>query len=79
MVFGELLDAAIASSDDADRAAKYAQAEALLNDDAINLPVYFYTSRHLLKPEVRGWQDNVMNRHSSRDLWLERSDPGAVG
>jgi oligopeptide transport system substrate-binding protein len=71
-----LLDAALASPDDAGRAALYAQAEALLNDDAINLPVYFYQSRHLVKPYVRGFVDNAMDRHSSRDLWLAPAGEG---
>ena len=36
--------------------ALYSQAEALLNEDAINIPLYFYQSRHLVKPDVKGWR-----------------------
>jgi oligopeptide transport system substrate-binding protein len=71
-----LLDEALASPDDAGRVALYARAEVLLNDDAINLPVYFYKSRHLVKPYVRGFLDNAMDRHSSRDLSLAPAGEG---
>jgi oligopeptide transport system substrate-binding protein len=69
--FESLLKAAAASPDDAGRAGLYAQAEALVNEDAINLPLYFYQSRHLIKPYVRGFVDNAVDRHASRDLWLD--------
>jgi oligopeptide transport system substrate-binding protein len=74
-----LLDQALASADDASRAALYARAERLVNDDAIHLPLYFYQSRHLVHPEVRGWQDNAMDRLATRNLWLERGGTGATG
>lgn len=72
--FDALLDQALASADDAQRMALYAQAERQLNDDAINLPLYFYQSRHLVRPEVGGWQDNAMDRLATRNLWLERGE-----
>ena len=34
------------------------------------LPLYFYVNKHLVKPEVIGWYDNVMNVVYSRDLAL---------
>ncbi|RYG79608.1 peptide ABC transporter substrate-binding protein, partial [bacterium] len=72
--FERLLEQALDSSDDGERAGHYAAAERLLNDDAANLPVYFYQSRHLVKPVVRGWQDNPMDRQASRNLWLKRGE-----
>lgn len=77
--FEQRLVEALASSDDGERVAHYAAAERFLNDDAINLPVYFYQSRHLVKPDVRGWQDNPMDRQASRNLWLERGSGGGTG
>ena len=35
------------------------------------LPLYFYVNKHVVKPWVRGWTDNVMNVVYSKDLWLE--------
>jgi ABC-type oligopeptide transport system substrate-binding subunit len=34
------------------------------------LPLYFYVNKHLVKPYVRGWTDNVMNVQYSKDLSL---------
>ncbi|MCH7980042.1 MAG: peptide ABC transporter substrate-binding protein [Proteobacteria bacterium] len=43
---------------------------ALLADHAI-MPVYFYVSKHLVRPEVRGWEDNVLDYHYSQHLSLD--------
>jgi oligopeptide transport system substrate-binding protein len=32
--------------------------------------VYFYTSKHLVRPEVGGFEDNPLDRHPSRFLTL---------
>ena len=42
----------------------------LLNADAV-LPLYFYTSKHLVSPQVGGWQPNALDRHASRWLTLK--------
>jgi oligopeptide transport system substrate-binding protein len=34
------------------------------------IPLYFYVNKHLVKPELQGWYDNVMNVVYSQDLWL---------
>jgi len=34
------------------------------------IPLYFYVNKHLVKPEVHGWYDNVMNVLYSQDLEL---------
>jgi oligopeptide transport system substrate-binding protein len=40
----------------------------LLHDHAL-IPLYFYTSKHLVAPQVRGFEANPLDRHPSR--WLE--------
>ncbi|MGO4776673.1 hypothetical protein AB4084_14410, partial [Lysobacter sp. 2RAB21] len=42
----------------------------LLNDNAA-IPLYFYTSKHLVSERVRGFQANALDRHASR--WLSLS------
>ena len=32
------------------------------------IPIYFYNSRHLVKPNIEGWEDNVLDYHYSKDL-----------
>ena len=49
-------------------------AERLLLADHPLVPLYFYVNKHLVKPEVRGWYDNVMNVLYSQDLELIPAD-----
>jgi oligopeptide transport system substrate-binding protein len=42
------------------------------------LPLYFYTSKHLVSPEVEGFEANPLDRHPSRFLrWLDEWDSAA--
>ena len=46
------------------------EAEArLLNLQAV-IPIYYYTSKHLLRPEVSGFEANPLDHHPSRFLRL---------
>lgn len=46
------------------------QAENILNDDAAMIPLFYYGSRHLIKPYVKGWQNNLIDRHPSRFMYI---------
>ncbi|HMA10340.1 MAG TPA: peptide ABC transporter substrate-binding protein [Steroidobacteraceae bacterium] len=69
-------DAAVAEGrravDAAARQAAYQRAERILYDDAVVLPIYYYRSKHLVRGYVQGWQQNSMDRHASRGLYLAR-------
>jgi oligopeptide transport system substrate-binding protein len=45
-------------------------AERVMLRDHPLMPIYFYVNKHLVKPEVEGWYDNVMNVVYSKDLSL---------
>lgn len=70
--YDALLAEAVGQADLARRRALLEEAERLMLADHPVLPVYFYVNKHLVKPWVRGWTDNVMNVAYSKDLWLER-------
>ena len=53
------------------RLATLAQAEQRLIDAHVIIPLYYYVSRHLVKPNVKGWEDNLMDIHLSKWLSLE--------
>lgn len=44
------------------------QAEKILLNDMPLIPIYYYTSQHLINTEIKGWEDNVMDVHPSRYL-----------
>ena len=45
-------------------------AERVVLRDHPVIPLYFYVNKHLVKPEVEGWYENVMNVVYSKDLGL---------
>ena len=68
--FDALLDRAAQEPDNEARYRLLEQAEALLNQDGAYLPLYYYATRHLVKPYVKGWQSNLMDRNLSRYLYV---------
>jgi oligopeptide transport system substrate-binding protein len=69
--YDALLDEAMRTADLVRRRALLEEAERIMLADHPVLPLYFYVNKHLVKPHVVGWSDNVMNVHYSKDLRLE--------
>jgi len=73
--FNALLQAADAAPTLPERSQKLREAEArLLNLQAV-IPIYYYTSKHLLRPEVSGFEANPLDHHPSRFLRLRTPTP----
>ena len=68
--YDALLARAATDTDAARRRALLEEAERLMLRDHPLIPLYFYVNKHLVKPEVEGWYDNVMNVVYSKDLAL---------
>lgn len=68
--YDALLQAAVHEVDLAKRRAALEEAERVMLADHPVLPLYFYVNKHLIKPWVQGWSDNVMNIVYSKDLSL---------
>ncbi len=47
------------------------QAERQLLDDQVIMPIYHYVSRHLVKPDIKGYKANPLDHHYSRDLYRD--------
>ncbi|TLY99571.1 MAG: hypothetical protein E6K36_15330 [Gammaproteobacteria bacterium] len=75
--YDALLTRAAAETDGTRRRALLEQAERLMLLNHPLIPLYFYVNKHLVKPEVQGWYDNVMNVVYSKDLALEGSAAAA--
>jgi len=50
------------------------EAEKMILNDYALIPLYFYVSKHLVKPDVIGWEDNVLDVHLSQYLSREETD-----
>jgi oligopeptide transport system substrate-binding protein len=69
--FDALIVQADKTADSAQRNVLLAQAESRLLDQQAMLPLYFYTSKHLVKPTVHGFRANPLDHHASRFLTLD--------
>ncbi|MDJ0927014.1 MAG: peptide ABC transporter substrate-binding protein [Gammaproteobacteria bacterium] len=69
-VYDDLLDRAAGEPDPQARAELMQQAEAQLLADLPIIPIYFYVSKHLVKPWVGGYEGNIMDRHYSKNLYI---------
>ena len=68
--FDTALDAALEEAEPKARAALMRKAESILMQDMPILPLYYYSSRALVRPNVTGWRDNSVHTHPSRTLGL---------
>ena len=68
--YDRLLSEAARQPDVTKRREQLEAAERLVLADHPLLPIYFYVNKHLVKPEVVGWYDNVLNVVYSRDISL---------
>jgi oligopeptide transport system substrate-binding protein len=69
--YDQLILAARKETDQAKRMEDFQQAEAILNEEAPYIPLYFYTTIILIRPEVRGYANNVLDQHVYTDVYLD--------
>lgn len=58
-----------------ERMQRLQRAETVLLKDMPVIPLYFYVSRHLVKPGVTGYEPNVRDIHLSRYMGVEPASP----
>jgi oligopeptide transport system substrate-binding protein len=68
--YDTLLDAAAVENDPVLRAKFMQDAEQILLAEAPLMPVYFYVSKHLVKPWVGGFVPNIMDHVYTKDLYI---------
>jgi oligopeptide transport system substrate-binding protein len=68
--YDSLLEQASQQTDLTRRRELLEEAERTMLADQPLIPLYFYVNKHLVKPEVQGWYDNIMNVMYSQDLSL---------
>ena len=69
--FDSLLAEAAKPGNVANRLQLLAEAEKVFLDDLPLIPIYHYTSQHMISPQVAGWEFNVLDIHLGRYLSLK--------
>jgi oligopeptide transport system substrate-binding protein len=69
--YDALIRKAAGTVDLAERRATLEAAERMMLADQPLAPIYFYVNKHLVKPYVRGWHQNVMNVIYSKNLSID--------
>ena len=68
--YDELIDQGAREGDLVVRAELLRQAEQILLEDMPFIPIYFYVSKHIVKPWVGGRQANIMDHHYTKNLYI---------
>jgi oligopeptide transport system substrate-binding protein len=68
--YDALLQQAALKTTNAERYRIYEQAERMINDDGAYIPIYYYAVRHMVKPYLRGFAPNTVDRNLSRHMYL---------
>ncbi|NOX69060.1 MAG: peptide ABC transporter substrate-binding protein [Gammaproteobacteria bacterium] len=71
--YDSLLQRAATQIDPERRQLYLEEAERVLLADHPLMPLYYYVSKHLVRPDIRGWQDNVLDYHYSQHLSFDRT------
>lgn len=66
--YDRLMQQAEIETDSKKRIKLMQKAEQILLAEMPLIPVYYYTTQHLVNPNIKGWEDNVMDIHPSRYL-----------
>ena len=72
--YDRLLVSAASETDAARRADLMAQAESVLLEDYPIAPLYFFVSKHLVRPGIIGFENNALDRHPSKYLAIAGDD-----
>lgn len=78
-IYDDLLERAAAERIDARRRNLMAEAERILLADQVILPVFVYVSKRLADPTLKGWENNVMDRHPTRFMYFVKEQPAQSG
>lgn len=69
--YDSLMARADQEPDPVKRAAFIARAEHIMLEDAPVAPIFFYVNKNLVRPEITGWVDNLLDHHRTRWLCLK--------
>lgn len=70
--YDALVEQAKSVRDPAERLAVLRKAEAILMEEMPIIPIYFYVSRNMVRPYVRGFYNNLQDMHPLHKMWIDR-------
>jgi oligopeptide transport system substrate-binding protein len=74
--YDALIESAAREPDKAKRMEMFQRCERILMDETPIIPIFYYVSRNMVKPHVRGWYNNLQDSHHLRGIWIDHSvDP----
>ncbi|MEN8256022.1 MAG: peptide ABC transporter substrate-binding protein [Verrucomicrobiota bacterium] len=72
--YDELIRQASLEQDSEKRMGFFQQAEKILLDEAPLIPIYFYRNKSLVRPSVKNWKPNPLDRHPYKHVYLEADE-----
>ena len=55
------------------------EAERVLMSDHVVIPIYTYVTKRLVNRHLRGWQNNVMDHHPTRNMFKLKTRDASQG
>ena len=43
------------------------------------MPLFAYVTKRLVKTDVKGWENNIMDHHYSKHMYFFKDDEGVMG
>jgi oligopeptide transport system substrate-binding protein len=74
--YDELVEASMLEPDPIRRMQQLAEAESILLEDQPVVPLFFYVSRRVVKPWVKGWDNSLLDYHPTRHMYIDASSDG---
>jgi oligopeptide transport system substrate-binding protein len=74
--YDALIEQAAREVDPDKRMQIFRRAERMLMDELPILPIYFYVSKNMVNPHVRGFYNNLRDMHPVSAMWIDRDHEG---
>jgi oligopeptide transport system substrate-binding protein len=69
--YDDLIARAAGAVDQEERYGYFQQAEKILTDEVPIIPLHTFSRAYLIRPEVKGWYPNILDRHPYQYVYLE--------
>lgn len=72
--YDELIESAKSELDPEKRLAYFREAETILMDELPVIPVYYYVTKHMIRPYVKGFYNNIQDVHPIQGMWIDEEE-----